>query len=460
MTSPRRRSSERLAAALVAALLGASAASPASAIDAGTNRTPGAAATTDTLEAALLQAFERSEAGAIDPLREALRAMPDPAIRAVIRMRLAASRLDLPGVRSEMRGLTRLGVQPNWRAIARATEAGAAFACGDYALASLDAGAWLDLPDGTDPIHTRSDMEQMRAIAAQLARTPRQATASNRAGSTRTWRDKASLLRATVTVGRVSQEAVLDTGANLSVVTETTAKRLGLTVMEKADVRSSTRAAVPVRIAIAPRLEIAGTSLTNVAFLVLKDADLSIPLPGGYEIPAIIGFPVFRALKQVTFTTGSLLLGGDRTDLAIPSNLVASGSDLFALASVNGIAVPLHLDSGASHTTLAPRFVAEHPGFVAGLERRTVRTGGAGGITEGSAHVLRDAGVAVGGVTTSLPAVDVADGAPSVTGHYGTLGQDVLRAAAGYTIDFERMTLTLTSADSAPARSAGDAATP
>ena len=46
-----------------------------------------------------------------------------------------------------------------------------------------------------------------------------------------------------------------------------------------------------MRIGVADRLEIAGTVLRNVPFLIIDDEHLTFPLPGGYDIRAIIGLP-------------------------------------------------------------------------------------------------------------------------------------------------------------------------
>ncbi len=399
-------------------------------------------ATAEVAEAALITALERSEAGEIEALGKARMAASDPVARAVIDARLAASRLDIRAVNAALARAERSRLQPKWRAILLATRAGTAFATGDYALATKDSAAWLALAVGTDPIHRRDDIEQLHGIAERLAYLPRQSIDRAFPGSVSTSTDKAALIRATVSIHGKRQEAVLDTGANLSVVTESTAKALGLEVFSGGNVKSSSRAAVPVRLAIARHFEIAGTSLRNVVFLVLNDADLRFPLPGGYDIPAIVGFPVLRALGRATFTRTALVTG-----LAVRStkgaDLVASGSNLFVRARVNAIAVPLHLDSGASTTALGPRFSKEHPALVSGLGKRATRSAGAGGAVSGTASVLNDVEVEIGDVRTHLPAIDVAGAAGTEPGNYGTLGQDVLRSTGSYTLDFKRLTLTL-----------------
>lgn len=396
------------------------------------------------LDAALLNAFESSEAGELNELIELRKVTSNAGLRSVIDVRLAAARLDLPAASAALSRAQRNHVPLKWLAVALANRAGASFATGNYALAAKDAQEWLGIARGIDPIHKSSDIVQLEQISQRLASLPNQRVVRWQAGSVPTWRDKATLLRTNVYINRKQQEVVLDTGANLSVVSETTAKKLGFEISDGGAVRSSTRSSVPVRLAIAHHMDIAGTALSNVAFLVLNDADLTFPIPGGYEIPAIVGFPVLRALDRITISKTSLVISRGARRPSTSANLVANGSDLFAIARVNSIEAPLHLDSGASASTLGRRFAKEHPAMVAGLDAKATRTAGAGGVSEGTANSLRDVVIEIDSIPTNLSFMEVAapSGADSLE-KYGTLGQDVLRSTGTYVIDFGALTLSL-----------------
>jgi predicted aspartyl protease len=399
----------------------------------------------DINEDQLVVLLDRSDAGDIHGLREARASISDAGLHAVVDVRLAASRLDLPATKAAMRDVARLPVSNRLRGIALAVEAEAAFACGDFGLAAKDSVAWMALPLKTDPIHKASDVEQMRDVAEQLDRLPRQSLKKH-LGSAHTWRDKATLLRTNVVIDGRLQAAVLDTGANVSVITVSTAHRLGLMVVGGASVRGANRDAVPVRLAVARRLEIASSTFRNVAFLVMDDADLRLPLPGGYSIPTIIGFPVLRALGRVTFTSAAIATTGTGQSRG-GALIVATGSDLFVAARVKDFEVPLHIDTGASSTTLGPRFADEHPALVGSLGHRIVKSAGAGGAKEETVSVLKDAKVSLGSFATHLASIDVAPAESGGGGNYGALGQDVLKSAKAYTIDFDAMKL-----DAVPSR--------
>lgn len=171
--------------------------------------------------------------------------------------------------------------------------------------------------------------------------------------------DKVGLTRITFSVNGRSQEAVVDTGANLSVLSAAAARRLGVTVLEGGtDVGNGVQGTVPTRVGIAARIEIAGTVMTDVPFLIIEDANLTFPqVPGGYHIPAIIGLPELRALGRVRIEQAGRFVVLPPAEAGAP-NLVASGNDLFAEVSIDGRPVPLHLDTGENQTGAALNNIA------------------------------------------------------------------------------------------------------
>lgn len=216
--------------------------------------------------------------------------------------------------------------------------------------------------------------------------------------------------RTQVMINGEAQEAVLDSGANLSVVSATLAARLGLRRLGKASVGSSSRAVIGVEVAVAYLLEIAGLVLEHVAFLVVEDAQLDMPLPGGYRIDAIIGFPVFRAMGRVRFNhDGTLLPEPGKGEPVVAPNLFLAGSDLLVDGRVNGIRASLHLDSGGNTSSLARSFLVAHPEALQGLKKSKQRVGGAGGVSERAVVLGSDVKVGVGDRAVVLPTLPVVD---------------------------------------------------
>lgn len=392
-------------------------------------------------------AFEAASEGDFSMLRAALPGLPrDWADLA--RARLAAGQLDeARAIGLAENFLGRRDADSCERAPAHAVIADAAFASARYARAATAAQAHqglLELCGGSDA--DLAGVATMVMLAERLSAAPPQRVVRFSPASAPYARDKVGLPRAQVDINGHSQDSVLDTGANLSVVSASTAKRLGLRHLGRAAVGSSSRASVAVDVAIADRLAFAGLVLENVVFLVLDDAQLEMPVPGGYRIDAIIGFPVFRALKRVRFDHDGILHAEPGAgDAQAPGNLVLAGSDLFVDVRVGGHPAALHLDTGGNASSLSSAFARAHPDVLRGLEQTTERLGGAGGTTERTAAKWRQAPVQVGDRTATLPKLSiVVRDSTDVDGRgLGVLGGDVLGAFEYWTLDLERMQLEL-----------------
>lgn len=364
------------------------------------------------------------------------------------RARLAAGRLDEDTALSLADAF--LGQHEGGRCEAvpaQAIIADAAFASARYARAFAAAKAHREqLQRCHGDTASVEGAAMMQRLAERLAPAPPQRVAAFTPATTPYTRDKAGLPRSYVSINGHLQEAVLDTGANLSVVSASTARRLGLHPLGKARVGSSSRAGVAVQVAMADTLHFAGLALENVAFLILDDAQLEMPLPGGYRIDAIVGFPVFRAMQRVRFDhAGTLVPEPGAGSSTRGRNLLLAGSDLFVDVRVGGIAAQLHLDSGGNNSSLAPPFATRHPEILQGLATSRQRLAGAGGATEREIALWPQARMEVDDHSIILPALPVALGASgdARARGQGVLGNDVLNAFDHWTLDLEHMRLEL-----------------
>lgn len=393
--------------------------------------------------------IEDAEAGDVFALERARTSITDPALAAIARARIAAARLRAEEATSVARAVAKdAAASPDQQSRAWAVLADATFTAGDYANAAEAVEGWRTaLQQRKAPQKDIDDAQRMGALAFALSSAPRQRVEllAPRTVAVRT--DKVGLSRADATVNGHSQEAVLDTGAGLSVVSQSTATRLGLRMLEReATIGSAARDAVPTRIGVAEKFEFAGLELRNVAFLVLDDQQLELPVPGGYRIDAIIGFPVLREFKRIRFDrSGSMTPEPGATARSTTENLRIVGNSLYVDARFRGIPVAMHLDSGGPRSSLSSRFSERHPYVVEGLATTDERLAGAGGATTRRSAVMRDATLEVAGKTATLPelSIVVEDGGEVEAENFGLLGGDVLNQFAWWALDFEAMTFEL-----------------
>ena len=265
-------------------------------------------------------------------------------------------------------------------------------------------------------------------------------------GAAVTRRDKVGLSRADAIVNGHVQEAVLDTGAGLSVVSQSTATRLGLRILDAAaTIDSASRDAVPTRIGIADTFAFAGLQLRNVAFLVLDDQQLELPVPGGYAIDAIIGFPVLREFRRLRFERGGSMVPEPAQAPTAKENLRIVASALYVEAQLRDVPVALHLDTGGPHSFLSSRFTQRHPHFVDGLAQQDERMAGAGGSTTRRVARLSGAVLTLAGRHATLPELTIVtkDGEEVQAQNFGLMGGDVLDQFESWTVDFDAMTFSL-----------------
>lgn len=404
----------------------------------------GAAATEQPAD---VEAMLDSPTTGIFALETALPRIREPALAQLARARVAAARLDAPEARRLLDSLLAGDdLSPHRRALAWEIAVDAAFAAGDYARASRATQSLqvaLAAADGDRA--ERDDAALVQAMATQLAALPAQRVESYRPASEPVHRDKVGLTRARADINGLSQEVVLDTGANLSVVSLSTARRLGLHLRDGGvKVGSVGGAAVATRVGVADALRFAGLTLHNVAFLVLDDNQLEMPVSGGYRIDAILGFPVLRQLQRFRITaTGRLEPGGAGATAAGPENLRMVGNDLFVRVDVAGHPVAMHLDSGAAYSSLSADFARRHADLLENLQSRRQHLAGAGNAITRDTLVWPDVRLRLAGRRTVLAELSVATPAAGAASSPSVLGSDVLRAFEWWSLDFERMRLDL-----------------
>jgi Aspartyl protease len=251
-------------------------------------------------------------------------------------------------------------------------------------------------------------------------------------------------IEAKLKVNGVGQSWILDTGANLSTVSASFARKLGVRLStEAAQTQGITGAENKLRTAILPELVVGGATLKNVVLLVLDDKSLNVPTgkTSHYQIQAILGYPVMQALGRITFTANGHFLGGPGS----PSG--ENGAKLYMneltpllLCRVENREVLFSFDTGANGSVFSNRYHQDFPAEFNTLKKKLFMMGGAGGLKKVQAYYLPLVELGVGAtqaVLHNVPVVPVMD--TDLDRLYGNLGRDLVDPYSSFTIDFTNM---------------------
>jgi predicted aspartyl protease len=294
----------------------------------------------------------------------------------------------------------------------------------------------------SDPARALSNA-QARSIAVILADAPAMRVSVLAPGELPLRRDRLGLLRAGVEINEVNEEAVIDTGASFSVMSESRAERAGLRFLGEASAATASQSAVPFKLAVADRLVLADVTYENVVFAVYADEALEF-LGGLYSIDAIIGLPVLIDLGRLEFRRdgrAEALRYGPSPEApgGQEANLVLNGLNPLVLVSVVGLDAPLvmMLDTGSSGTGLTPLAGEDHPELLQGAREEIGTAGGIGGSVAANTQIIPQLELSIAGVDVPLRNVRVAPVARDA--RHGLIGQDVLSSGIGYVLDFQAL---------------------
>ena len=294
----------------------------------------------------------------------------------------------------------------------------------------------------------QNEVIQTMEFAQVLSGVTPMAVAHKAAGRLPVTRDMAGMANVSVKINGQVQNAVIDSGAAFSTISESTAKRLGVRMMEKATtVASASKDAVVTRVGIADRLEFGDAVLTNVVFAVLPDADLTFA-GGKYKIDAIMGLPVFVALDRIEVASEagqeSLIYGPKPAAAKTQSNLLLAGVEPIVLVGAEKADTPLRMfiDTGAVHTSLNAKFLADYPALNQSTVNQTAHWEGAGGAaTDEKARNVPELRLIVAGRPITLK--DVRMKSKAEPDRHGAIGQDLLKQGRRWALDFANMSFTV-----------------
>lgn len=238
-----------------------------------------------------------------------------------------------------------------------------------------------------------------------------------------------------------------DTGAELSVMSESEAKRFRLPIRNAAiKVGDVNGTQVDTKVAVADEISFGPVRLKDVAFLVVPDNQ-----PPFDEIPpgsrGLIGIPVILAFQKFIWSADrKFQILPKRSDRHAHAELCFDGSRPLVQVQIKNRNLAFPLDTGATNTDLYPPFAAEFPELIGDAQKtNSYKMEGVGGAKFMNAATLESLQLRIGGFPVVLKGAGVLLTTTSEASKFfeGNLGIDLLQQAHRTTFDFKAMTLTL-----------------
>ncbi|HEX3470408.1 MAG TPA: retropepsin-like aspartic protease [Silvibacterium sp.] len=235
---------------------------------------------------------------------------------------------------------------------------------------------------------------------------------------------------------------MLDTGINLSIMSESEAARLGLTPHSStatlSDIGGATSA--PLQVVEVDDLIIGRTHLRHVPFLVFADANGAFTgVPPSHC--GILGIQPLLALGALGFRTDGTLSIASKVETGTTTEpLLFDGEMPLTQISYRDKPLAVTFDVGATQTTFNPPFAKLYPEILRSGVNESHTLNGLSGATEKQSISLPHLSLNFGREVTLAPATILLDqtGGSSAWAA-ANLGYDLMQQAEPFTIDFRKM---------------------
>jgi predicted aspartyl protease len=254
-------------------------------------------------------------------------------------------------------------------------------------------------------------------------------------------RDMAGMTNIPLKINGNEEEFIFDTGANISTIKKSLAKKLKLIFLKgNIKVGSMTGIKVDSELAYAESLEIGNITYKNVLFLVVPDDVLTFA-GGLYSIDGIIGYPVFREMREIQLSDNELFIPQNPAPKQ-GQNLVMNGFNPVVNAVINNDSLAFTFDTGARTTVLYYKYYEKYKKEIdKKYEMEDVEIGGAGGSVTVKGFKLDNISVNIAGSKARIEDIKLISENVKNTDKYfyGNLGQDYFKQFNVLIINLESM---------------------
>ncbi|HEY4198081.1 MAG TPA: pepsin/retropepsin-like aspartic protease family protein, partial [Mucilaginibacter sp.] len=241
-------------------------------------------------------------------------------------------------------------------------------------------------------------------------------------------RDNLGLVEIPVKANNSMFSGIFDTRANISTITRTYAKKMGLHILDVTYNEGSGATGIQFKtgLGIADSLYIGDILVKNVVFQVMPDSILYIPQVK-FQLNLIIGFPVIEQLHEVhIFKDGRMTIPVEPAQSGL-HNFALDGLDPVIALKVGNDTLPFHFDSGASTSMFYQAYFKKYKeAVIKNGFKKMVGFGGAGGSQKKEVYILPKVNMTIGDKTVTVDSVSVLQKkiVPSEV-YFGNIGQDL-----------------------------------
>lgn len=253
-------------------------------------------------------------------------------------------------------------------------------------------------------------------------------------------RNKFRHLMIPVKCGGIADEFIFDSGANISTITDSCAKKMGLTIYQTdITVGTSTDIDIEAQLAVADSLHVGDILFENVVFLVAPAEQMTFK-EFDYEIHGIIGFPVFFQMGEICMQQDGTITVHREPQNRELNNMFLDGLVPVVQVLTDNDTLLCNFDTGATSSDLSKQYYDRHQSEIHenGI-LDTIKRGGAGGIVQVETYKLHNFNYRIGNSTGTLPEINVSLQDYDFNKFDGNIGQDIINQHNKLIINFSNM---------------------
>jgi hypothetical protein len=256
-------------------------------------------------------------------------------------------------------------------------------------------------------------------------------------------KNKVGLMEIPVRQGDSTYLSIFDTRANISSISATYARKLGIRMLNVSYEEGAgvTGQRFQCTLGVADTLRIGEILMKNVVFQVMPDEVLYIA-PVDLSLNIIIGYPVIAQWREIRIHHNGTMTIPAHPGHADWHNLAMDGLDPVIDAIAGSDTLGFKFDTGASSSDLFDNYFRRHKeDIVRRGKASTIHLGGAGGVVEKEVYMIGDFSIKVGSKTATIKEIAVhKDPIPNLNEKfYGNLGQDLIGQFKEMILNFEDM---------------------